>query len=202
LGGGFNALALEYKGIDGQVLDQAVLTAATEVLRYPGLTLTAILSVGVDNTVPFGGNTAWALKHVSGVNFKDASDRRWLNLYLPEVRDFIKEHVIAAYDAGFDRVLLCHMGFPYSPGSGQINYGGLDLEIGAAGAVNALISELRDAAGERYLDVLLFEEGFIEEAGQDAERFAHVFDLILIRRQDDDTVNDEFGGAYELQAWN
>ena len=186
---GVNMLALEYKDIQGSVVDEAVLAEAMTLLNRPGLTLTAVISACVDNTVPFGRNTNWAVKHRSGVNFKDHLDRRWLNLYLSEARAFIAEQVQNAYKDGFERVLLTYVGFPHSGGASQADYQGLDDIIGSVAAVNMLLSELREAAGERPLDAWLFpetvSEGLFEAAGQDLAVFTETFDLMFTLYPDD-----------------
>ncbi|MDR0325373.1 MAG: putative glycoside hydrolase [Oscillospiraceae bacterium] len=188
---GVNMLALEYKDARGTVVNEAILAAALEILSVPGLTLTAVVAACVDNTVPFGPNAEWAVKHISGVNFKDNFDRRWLNPYLPEVRAFIIGQVLAAYEAGFDRVMLTHVGFPYSGGVNQIDYNGEELTVGPVNAVNILLDGLRDAASERPLDVWLFEstanEGVFETAGQDLAAFGEAFDLMFVTLPDDVT---------------
>ena len=189
LADGVNMLALEYKDVRGTVINSPLLAAALETLSDPALTLTAVISACADNTVPFGPHADWAVKHASGVNFKDNLDRRWLNLYLPEARGFIVEMALAAYEAGFDRVMLTHVGFPYSGGANQADYHGDELTIGPVGAVNLLLSELRDAVGDLPLDVWLYEntanEGVFEAAGQDLAAFTEAFDLMFVSLPDD-----------------
>jgi hypothetical protein len=195
---GANMLALEYKDTRGTIVNANILADALDLLQAPGITLTAVITAGVDNTIPRGGpNTHWALK-VSGVNFVDGSldtGNRWLNLYMREVREYIVSLTAGAYDAGFDRVLLTHVGFPHTRGANRIDYNGYDLTVGPVAAVGALISELRDAAGDRPLDVWLFEntynEGVFETAGQDLAEFAQVFDLMFVTLPDDVTSIEE-----------
>ena len=191
LADGINMLALEYKDVMGTVLNDALLSAALDALSDPALTLTAVISACADNTVPFGPNADWAVKHISGVNFKDNFDRRWLNLYLPEVREFIVGLTATAYEAGFDRVLLTHVGFPHTGGTNQIDYNGDDLTVGPAAAVGALLSGLRAAAGPLPLDVWIYEdtynEGLFEIAGQNLETFTGAFDLMFVTMPDDVT---------------
>jgi hypothetical protein len=188
---GINMLALEYKDVRGTIVNDSLLAAALEVLSDPALTLTAVISACADSTVPYGPHAEWAVKHISGVNFKDNLDRRWLNLYLPEVRGFVVSVTLAAYEAGFDRVLLTCVGFPHSSGASQINYNGSDLTVGPVNAVNALLTDLRSAAGDRPLDVWLFEdtynEGVFETAGQDLAAFTDTFDLMFVSLPDDVT---------------
>lgn len=189
LSDGINMLALEYKDIRGTVVNDAILAQALATLSDPALTLTAVIPACVDNTIPFGSNAAWAVKHSSGVNFKDTNENRWLNLYLPEVRDYIVQLTMSAYEAGFDRVMLTHIGFPYMGGTSQIDYDGEDLTVGSIAAVNALLTNLRDAVGELPLDAWVFEgtanEGVFETAGQDLVSFSETFDRLYVTLPDD-----------------
>jgi hypothetical protein len=191
---GYNMLALEYKDIRGTVVNESILSAAMEILNDPSLSLSAVIAAGADSTVPFGPNSAWAVKHISGVNFKDHLERRWLNLYLPEVRAFITGHVLNAFEAGFDRVLLTHVGFPYAGGNNQINFNGDDVTLGAVGAVNKLLEELAEAADGRPLDAWIFEgtaaEGLLEAAGQDLTAFINTFDLVYAVIPEDEIAID------------
>jgi hypothetical protein len=192
---GFDILALEYKDIRGTIVNASILASATEILNQSDITLTAVITAGADSTIPFGGNSDWALKHTSGLNFKDDQDRRWLNLYLPEVRDFIIQQVLDAYDAGFGRVLLTHVCFPYTGGAGQIRYSEDETAIGPVAAVNALLSELREAVGNRPLDVWVLdrtaEDGSAETAGQELGAFSEVFDLLFASLNDDTVFIDD-----------
>ncbi|MCL2004103.1 MAG: putative glycoside hydrolase [Oscillospiraceae bacterium] len=187
-------IALEYKDVRGTIVNPSILTAALETLSDPKLTLTAVISACADSTVPFGANADWALKHTTGVNFRDPLDRRWLNLYLPEVRAFIIRQTLDAYEAGFDRVLLSHVGFPPVGGLNQIRYSEEELEIGPVAAVERLLDDLRAAAGERPLDAWVFDatakDGFFEAAGQDMAMFVWTFDLLFAALPDDDLYID------------
>jgi len=202
---GVNMLMLEYKDTRGTVVNTEILTDALSLLRTPGLSMTAVISAGVDNTIPRSGtNSHWGLKvphEGSVVNFVDGpieTGNRWLNLYMPEVREHIVSLALDAYGAGFDRVMLTHVGFPYAPGASRINYGDVDHPEDAVDAVNTLLLELRQAAGERPLDVWIFEEtladeeGIFEEAGQDLAAFTETFDLIYVSQTDDEAIDRPF----------
>jgi hypothetical protein len=191
---GVNMLLLEYKDTGGTVVNAEILADALSLLRTPGLSLTAVISAGVDNAIPRGGeNSHWGLK-VGGVNFVEGpleTGIRWLNLYMPEVREYITSLTLDAYDAGFDRVMLTYVGFPHARGANRINYGA-DHPAEAVDAVNTLLSELRQAAGSRPLDVWIFEgtlraeDGVFEEAGQDLAVFTEYFDLIYAAQTNDE----------------
>ena len=193
LANGANMITLEYKDQQGTVLGADSAREMLAALRGDGLDVAALISVCIDNTIPLGVNTAWAVKHTSGQNFWDANKNRWISLYAPEAREFLIKTVRDALDAGFDRVILHNIGFPYEGGLSQIRYG---ADHDPVGTVNLFLDELSAACGENApIDAFILDgaisEGVFETAGHELAAFEKTFDRLYVLLPEDTMSVDE-----------
>ena len=186
---GCTGVIVEYKkeGADGETgltIPPETAASVMEVFRDSGLELTALISACVDNEKPRTGEyTALAVKHTSGSNFLDRNRNRWFDMYKPEVHTLILELCREADGAGFDRILLTNLGFPYLASVDKINYGDVEGKTHME-AVNEFLTKMRAELGDMPLDAVLFPEaardGREETAGQDAGAFRQAFDRLYV----------------------
>lgn len=189
LAAGISDIVIEIKDAEGEAAEPALLEEAAELLRHPSLTLTARISAFRDNKITrtTEGKT-YGVKHTSGVNWLDGSGNRWINPYIPEARQFVIDCVLKARDAGFERILLDDVSFPYRGSLSKINYGE-NATISHISAMNTFLDELAARTDGLTLSAVILEDtlssGQHPEAGQELGKFRQVFDELYYYVPDD-----------------
>lgn len=177
---GINEIVLEVKNIQGELADPAETAASVALLSEPGLTLTARLSAFRDNTITTQEGT-FGVKHTSGVNWLDRNRLRWINPYIPEARQYVIDCVLACRDAGFERVLLDNLCFPYFGSLSAIGYGE-HATVSHVSAMNTFLDELSARTEGLRLSAVVLEETLVSgshsEAGQELATIQSTFDRI------------------------
>ena len=186
---GISDIVIEIKDANGEIAESGLLGDAMELFGDPSLTLTARISAFKDNKITrTNEGKTYGVKHSSGVNWLDNVGGRYINPYIPEARQFVIDCVLRARDAGFDRVLLDDVHFPYYGSLSKINYGE-NATISHMSALNIFLDELGDQADGLILAAVLLEDtvssGRHPEAGQELSKFKDVFDELYYYVPDD-----------------
>lgn len=188
---GIESVIFEYKDTQGSYPDPQKLKEALEMFPADRWERVALVSVFLDNTIPMGPNSSWAVKHTSGVNMLDKNRNRWLNPFKQEVRAYAVELIASAFAEGFDRVLLQNVCFPYNLKSDAVKYGNVDMT--KTEAINLLLSEIAaEYPAGSCVDAAILPEtlsGAYDDAGQELDRFEDTFDrLYMLMPEDTATV--------------
>lgn len=192
LAAGISRLVLAYKDESGETVDPDVLAEAMNRLGDPSLTLVAHISACLDNKVT-RSKQAFGLKVSSGVNWIDGNRNRWINLHVPEARQYIIEGIQSAKEAGFEEVMLDNLSFPVYGSLSKLDFGQY-ASVSHTSAVNTFLEELSawlgsvpvSSGGKKSFTLTAqimpetAADGFNLEAGQQLERFQAVFDELYV----------------------
>lgn len=162
---GGNAALLNMKANDGSLgyvsaLPKAISarTSAAEtglnekLLEVTGSEVYTIarLSCFKDNLLP-KVDPALAIKTVSGYNWRDGDDSRWLSPALPEARQYIIGLCGELADMGFDELLLDNAGWPVTGNLSSIRTGETYDPDTLTATLDTFYGEVREALGDRQI---------------------------------------------------
>jgi hypothetical protein len=108
--GDIDTIIIEVKSTSGVIIMSDTLLGAAERLKN-NAKLIAYFSVLEDNTIT-RQRTAFGIKHISGVNWLDINQSRWINPYIPEAREWLAAQLSAVDPEIFSAILIDNLWFP------------------------------------------------------------------------------------------
>lgn len=160
---GGNAALLNMKANDGSLgyvsADPKAISLGTsaaepelngQILTITGSELYTIARVSCfkDNLAPKVDNSL-AIKTASGYNWRDGEERRWLDLSLPTVRQYVTGICVELADMGFDEIVLDNSGWPTTGRLDHIRGGDDPSADRLTAPVEAFYQEVREALKDK-----------------------------------------------------
>lgn len=196
---GGNAALLNMKANDGSLgyvsaLPRAISAGASsaepelnsQILALTGSELYTIARVSCfkDNQAP-RMDAALAIKTNSGYNWRDGEEIRWMNLNVPEVREYVTSVCVELADMGFDEILLDNAGWPTTGTLEYIKVGEAYDPADLTTAVETFYQEVRQALEGREVVLAVAVEaaalnGTDTLSGQTAELVGEYADRVYV----------------------